>query len=167
MDSVGGYWCHAGGISPILKAGPHILPTTVCADYGAGNGLQGLLLQKLYPHRRTVQIELSSKMVDIGRDLSRWLGIPDKKIQWHVGDVMEVSPQKMDFIYLYRPVRPEGEGRRFYEQLASHLDAATRAITIFSVADCLGSFLSKRFRVFYTDGHLTCYTNGIKRPVNQ
>ena len=47
MDEAGGYWNHAGGLSPILKAGPWINPDTISADFGAGNGLQGLLLQLL------------------------------------------------------------------------------------------------------------------------
>jgi hypothetical protein len=49
MDRSGGYWCHAGGLSPVLKAGAFIEPDTVSADFGAGNGLQCLLMQKIHP----------------------------------------------------------------------------------------------------------------------
>jgi hypothetical protein len=157
VDRTGGYWCHAGGISPILKAAPHIHRHTVSADYGAGNGLQALLMQWLYPHLRTVQIEISSRMVDAGRHLQRWLGIADGRVQWRVADVCEVLPRGMGFIYLYRPVRPEGEGRRFYEMLASELAQTRHEVVIFSVADCLRSFLPPQLEVFYSDGHLTCY----------
>ncbi len=70
MDETGGYWSHAGGLSPILKAAPHISEGTVSADLGAGNGLQGLMLQLLYPHARTIQLELSSQMVE-GKGVQR------------------------------------------------------------------------------------------------
>ena len=40
VDETGGYWCHAGGLSPILKAGRHLGPSSVSGDFGAGNGLQ-------------------------------------------------------------------------------------------------------------------------------
>jgi hypothetical protein len=159
LDAIGGYWCHAGGISPILKAGDWIRHDTVSADFGAGNGLQGLLMQWLYPHRTTVQVEISRSMVAIGRDLQRWLGIPDQRIRWVVGDVMDASSEGIDFLYLYRPVRPEGPGRRFYERLGSELERTARQVVVFSVADCLRDFLSDRFEVFYDDGHLTCFSN--------
>ena len=37
VDASGGYWCHAGGVSPLVKAGEWIRPATVSADLGAGN----------------------------------------------------------------------------------------------------------------------------------
>ena len=157
VDATGGYWCHAGGISPLLKAEPFIHPQTVSADFGAGNGLQGLLFQRLYPHRKTIQIEISSRMVDAGRQLQEWLGIPQERVEWVVGDVNDASPTNMDFVYLYRPVRPEGRGRRFYQDLARTLEAQNHPVVIFSIADCLRDFLSPRFEVFYAGGHLTCF----------
>ena len=157
VDETGGYWAHAGGLSPILKAGPFLSPTTVSGDFGAGNGLQGLLMQKLDPHARTVQIEISSRMVEFGRHLQAWLGVPEERVEWRVGDVLDASPAGMGFVYLYRPVRPEGEGRRFYERFAAELDRATEPVVIFSIADCLRDFLSDRFETFYGDGHLTCF----------
>jgi hypothetical protein len=163
VDETGGYWCHAGGLSPILKAGPWIRPETVSADFGAGNGLQGLLLQVLYPHDRTRQVEISSQSVEIGKRLQSWLGIPSQRVEWVVDDVLQVSPRGVDFLYLYRPVHPEGEGRRFYERFASDLEGAPRQVVIFSIADCLRSFLSPRFEVFYSDGHLTCFRGPSQR----
>jgi len=154
----GGYWCHAGGLSPILKAGDHIEPDTVSCDFGAGNGLQTLLMQALYPHRKTVQIEISSRMVEAGRALQDWLGIPTGRVEWVVGDVLERgSPAGMDFVYLYRPVRPEGEGRQFYERFGAALARKERPVVIFSIADCLKPFLPPGFERFYFDGHLACY----------
>lgn len=157
MDELGGYWCHAGGLSPILKAGQFIGSDTVSADFGAGNGLQGLLLQKLYPHARTIQIEISSRMVAWGKELQEWLGIEPGKVEWVAGDVLEHSPAGIDFIYLYRPVRPEGKGRRFYENFADELAATNEPVVIFSIADCLASFVEDSCEIFYSDGHLTCF----------
>ncbi len=163
MDELGGYWCHAGGVSPIVKAGDHLRPGSVSADFGAGNGLQGLLMMKLFPHARTVQIELSSRMVEAGRALQGWLGIADERVEWVVGDVMAQSALDLDFIYLYRPVRPEGAGRAFYERFAAELAGQDREVVIFSIADCLREFLPEGFRTFYGDGHLTCFANGAVR----
>jgi hypothetical protein len=157
VDKTGGYWCHAGGVSPIIKAEPFINTETVSADFGAGNGLQGLLLQKLYPHKKTIQIEISAKMVEAGKHLQTWLAIPKDRVEWIVSDVCDVSPANIDFIYIYRPLRPEGEGRKFYERFAEVLGGQNRRVVIFSIADCLRQFLSPKFEVFYTDGHLTCF----------
>jgi hypothetical protein len=165
VDSSGGYWCHAGGLSPVLKAGDWIHEFSSSADLGAGNGLQGLLLQVLYPHRRSVFVEISGRMAEIGRDLQSWLGIPSHRVEWIVGDVLDVPIPEVDFLYLYRPVRPDGAGRAFYTRLAADLDARDRPIVVFSIADCLREFLSDRFRVFYTDGHLTCFRSASQRLV--
>jgi len=157
MDAAGGYWNHAGGLSPILKAGPWIDEHTVSADLGAGNGLQGLLLQALYPHARTVQVEISAGLRDVGESLRHWLGIPRDRVRWVVDDLLNVSAAGYDFIYLYRPVRPEGPGRDFYARFAREVESQPRPPVIFSVADCLRGVLSERYEVFYGDGHLTCF----------
>ena len=157
MDAGGGYWNHAGGLSPILKAGPWIRPDTVSADFGAGNGLQGLLLQVLYPHAKTVQIEISARMAEIGDRLREWLGVPPDRVEWVTDDVLNVTAAGYDFIYLYRPVRPEGPGRSFYARFAHEVESEETPPIIFSIADCLRDFLSDRYEVFYGDGHLTCF----------
>lgn len=157
LDETGGYWSHAGGIAPLVKAGPHIRYDTISADYGAGNGLQGLLLQKLYPHRKTIQIEISSEAVAIGRRLQRWLDVSEQSVEWIVGDVLDHPPLNVDFIYLYRPVRPVGEGIRFYRILADTASQSPTEVIIFSIADCLKDFLAPDFDRFYYDGHLSCF----------
>ena len=157
LDEAGGYWNHAGGLSPILKAHPWIEADSISADFGAGNGLQGLLLQLLYPHAKTVQIEISSKMKDIGEGLREWLGVPAERVEWITDDILNVSASGYDFIYLYRPVRPEGTGRNFYARFAREVEANEKPPVIFSIADCLRKFLSDRYEVFYGDGHLTCF----------
>ena len=158
MDEAGGYWAHAGGLSPILKAKPWIATDTVSADLGAGNGLQGLLLQYLYPHRKTIQIEISSDMVELGKKLQAWFGVPRERVEWRVGDVCDQTFDGIDFIYLYRPVRPSTErGQILYRRLADTLAESSSQVVVFSIADCLRDFLSPEFETFYTDGHLTCF----------
>ena len=166
VDDTGGYWCHAGGLSPILKAGPHLGPNSVSADFGAGNGLQCLLMQKLYPHAQTVQLEISSRMIEAGEHLQAWLEVPQDRVRWVATDVCDASPAGFDLVYLYRPVRPDGPGRRFYERFARDLQATptTRSVVIFSIADALRPFLKDTFEVFYGDGHLTCFRGPIRRP---
>jgi len=166
LDETGGYWSHAGGVSPLVKAAPHIRPDTVSADYGAGNGLQGLLLQKLYPHSKTIQIEISSQAVAIGRRLQHWLDIAEHSVDWIVGDVLDHPPLNVDFIYLYRPVRPVGEGIRFYEMLADTVSQSPTEVTVFSIADCLKDFLPPDFDRFYYDGHLSCF-RGPRKGISQ
>ena len=144
-------------MSPILKASRWIDGSTVSADFGAGNGLQGILLQLLYPHARTVQIEISTRAAEIGDELRRWFGVPTDRIEWIVDDVFNVPASGYDFIYLYRPVRPEGPGREFYLRFAREVEAEVHPPIIFSIADCLRDFLSDRYEVFYGDGHLTCF----------
>jgi hypothetical protein len=157
LDEAGGYWNHAGGLSPILKAKPWIEQETISADFGAGNGLQALLLQVLYPHRRTAQIEISKRAAEIGRGLQEWLRVPPERVEWIADDVRNVAATGYDFIYLYRPVRPEGPGRDFYARFAREVESEEKPPVIFSIADCLRDFLSDRYEVFYGDGHLTCF----------
>ncbi len=157
VDETGGYWAHAGGISPLIKAHDWIKPETVSSDYGAGNGLQGLLFQKLYPHKKLIQIEISSKMVECGKQLQEWLKIPEERVEWIIDDIFNVPPVSMDFIYLYRPVKPVNEGIKFYTGFADVLSKADKEVVIFSIADCLRDFLPPEFEVFYYDGHLTCF----------
>jgi hypothetical protein len=159
VDRSGGYWCHAGGLTPILKAPDWIAPASRSADFGAGNGLQLLLVQKLAPHARTVQVEISATMCAAGRELQHWLGVPADRVEWRHADVTNQSPLGFDFIYLYRPVRPEGPGIDFYRRFARDLDQRDSRTVVFSVADCLGGFLPPTFERFYFDGHLACYRN--------
>ena len=83
--------------------------------------------------------------------------MPADRIEWVVADVIDVSASGFDFIYLYRPVRPDGPGRGFYTRFAREVEAEAELPIIFSIADCLRQFLSDRYEVFYGDGHLTCF----------
>jgi len=160
FERLGGYWCHAGGLEPLHVAEPFFGPETRFADYGAGNGFQGLLFQKLYPHRLTTLVELGGPMIEQGRRLQALLGIPEERVDWVHASIMDVPPRRFDVIYLYRPVRPAGEGRAFYEMFAREVEQAGHPVAIVSVADCLRDFLSPAFRVVHDDGQVTCFTNG-------
>ncbi|NWF52187.1 MAG: hypothetical protein HXY47_03810 [Nitrospirae bacterium] len=151
------YSCHPGGLSPLILAEQFIKPDSVVADLGSGNGLQGLLLQCLYQHKKTLQIELSSELIRIGKIFQKVLGISEDRIEWIHDDIVNVSLEAVDFIYLYRPVRPLEGGRDVYLALAKKLSIINKPLIIFSVADCLAEFLDKRFSIFYSDGHLTCF----------
>ncbi len=157
LDAGDGYACIAGGFAPLLQAAPFISPETISADLGAGNGLQGILLQRLFPHRQTLQIEISSAMIQMGKIYQRILGIEDDRMVWVHGDVAEVSLDGVDFIYLYRPAKPSATGDGLYRRLARKLAVIDHALVIFSIADCLGPHLDDSFSTVYADGHLTCF----------
>jgi hypothetical protein len=159
FERLGGYWCHAGGIEPLHLAAPFIGPESRLVDYGAGNGFQGLLLQYLYPHRLTTLIELGGPMIAQGRRLQPLLGIPAERVRWLHASIMDVPPREFDVIYLYRPVRPEGIGRTFYEMFSREVARAGHPVTIVSVADCLKDFLPATFRLLHDDGQVAIFSN--------
>jgi hypothetical protein len=152
-----GYSCHPGGLSPLIRAVRFVRPESTVADLGAGNGLQGLLLQCLRPHRKTIQIEISSEMIRIGRIFQRALGISGDRIEWIHDDIMNVQIRTVDFIYIYLPAKPVDNGERVYKSIAEKLSMTDGPLVVFSVADCLAKFLGGQFSCFYTDGHLTCF----------
>jgi len=157
VDAVGGYWAHAGGVTAVLVAGRWTTRSTVAIDLGAGTGLQGLLLQRLAPHRLTVQVEISHRLVSAGRALQRWLGVPDDRVAWAVADVTDLRVRGVDLVYLYRPVRPDhSAGGPFYDRLAADLRADPTARTVVSVADALAPRLRPEFEIVYADGQVTC-----------
>ncbi len=153
-----GYSCISGGLFPLVKAGPYVKMESIVADLGAGNGLQGLLLQHLYPHRKTLQIELSSGMIRMGRLFQNALGIEEDRVTWINRDIADAALESVDFVYVYRPARPSDSGRDLYGTIASKLSAVRKPLVVFSVADCLSEFLDERFSIFYSDGHLTCFS---------
>jgi len=153
-----GYACYPGGLSPLLKAVQFIRPETIVADLGAGNGLQGLLLQCMCPHRKTIQIEISSELIRVGRIFQQALGINADRVEWIHDDIIHASIEEADFIYLYLPAKPLDGGTVVYEAITRKLSSTKKPLVIFSVADCLAKFLDKQFSVFYSDGHLTCFT---------
>jgi hypothetical protein len=129
------------------------------ADLGAGNGLQGLLLQCLCPHKKTIQIELSAEMIRIGQIFQQALGVSADRIEWIHDDIVNASIETADFIYLYLPAKPLGGGKEVYDAIAHKISTMKKRVVIFSVADCLSQFTDRQFSVSYMDGHLTCFVH--------
>lgn len=152
-----GYSCHPGGLSPLIKAVEFMRSDSVVADLGAGNGLQGLLLQCLYPHRKTIQVEISSEMIRVGRIFQRVLGIGADRVEWVREDILNAAIGEVDLVYTYLPAKPIEGGREVYEVIARKLGEVKKPLIVFSVADCLSKFLDGQFSIFYRDGHLTCF----------
>jgi hypothetical protein len=159
LKQMSGYWCYAGGLTPLHAILPHLGPDTILADYGSGSGLQGLILQSLQPHRLTVQIELSSRMIEKGRRLQEMFGVPAGRVEWLQANILDVPPDRFDIVYMYRPCRPEGWGDAFYRRFAEGLGRAARRTLVFSVADSLRDYIQPPVRVLKDDGHLVCFTN--------
>jgi hypothetical protein len=154
-----GYSCYPGGLSPLIKAAQFITPDSIVADLGAGNGLQGLLLQCLCPHKKTIQIELSSEMIRVGQIFQQALGIGADRVEWIRDDIVNVPIEAADFIYMYLPAKPLAGGEEVYKAIACKVNKIKRPLVIFSVADCLAKLIDKQFSISYTDGHLTCFVN--------
>ena len=95
----------------------------------------------------------------MGRLFQKALGIPDERVEWICDDIINVSFQGVDFIYIYRPAKPEGSGLRLYETIAEKLINMRNRVVVFSVADCLYESVKDHFQIIYSDGHLTCFTN--------
>ncbi len=154
-----GYSCHPGGLSPLIKAAQFITPDSIVADLGAGNGLQGLLLQCICPHQKTIQIELSSEMIRVGQIFQQALEIGADRVEWIRDDIVNVSIEAVDFIYMYLPAKPLDGGKELYEAIARKVNKMKKPLVIFSVADCLAKFIDRQLSISYTDGHLTCFVN--------
>ena len=146
-----------GGMFPIVAASRLLGPDNACMDLGAGNGLQGLLLQSLLPHRKTSQVELSGKMIEAGKMFQRALGINADRVEWICGDIASQDLAGVDLLYMYRPLKPYGKGIELYEEVARRLSALDTEVTVLSVADCLGKFLNKDFNLIYSNEFFSCY----------
>ena len=127
----------SGGLTPLFMAATLLTPATRMVDLGAGNGLQGLILQMLVPHCHTLQVELSQSHIAMGRRYQSILGLSENKMSWHQGDLFEAPLGKVTFLYLYRPVRPSETTRPLYARLAHAIEDMVPPPMVMSVADCL------------------------------
>ena len=150
--------CPAGSRRLVI-ASELIGPRSVVADLGAGNGLQGLLMQHIAPHALTIQVELSGRMIEAGREMERALGVKDGLIRWVHGDLaVTFVEEEADLIYLYRPVKPHGCGNTIYASLAKRICRCRKVRHIISVADCLGRHLAGGpFSSAFSNEYLTVY----------
>ncbi|WP_300674209.1 hypothetical protein [Desulfoluna sp.] len=158
LDDQKGLHGLSGGLLPLLMARELITPATRMADLGAGNGLQGLLLQCLAPHRHTLHVELSKSHIAAGRLYQNVLGIPDDRISWRHGDLFSADLSDTTLVYLYRPVRPSKTTAPLYRKLAATLASITHPVHLISVADCLTPHFETPVIPLYTDGFLTIAT---------
>lgn len=158
LESQKGLHGLSGGLMPLLMAKELITPETRMADLGAGNGLQGLLLQCLAPHLHTLQVELSDSHLEAGRLFQKVLGIPEKQITWLHGDLFNSDLTHTTLVYLYRPVRPSETTAPLYKKLADTLSAIDHPIHLVSVADCLTPHFDLPVTPLYADGFLTIAT---------
>ena len=145
----------SGGFLPLFMARALITPSTCLADLGAGNGLQGLLLQCLAPHAHTLQVELSQSHLAAGRLYQQVLGIPAQRISWVHGDLFTADLSRTTLVYLYRPVRPSETTLPLYQTLAATLEAVAPPLHIVSVADCLMPHIKSPIPPLYSDGFIT------------
>jgi hypothetical protein len=116
-------------------------------------------MQYLWPHRKTLQVELSSGLIRMGREFQRSLGVPDDRVEWMQRDIVEVPIQGADLVYLYRPARPYAEGNTLYRAIAAMLSKARRPLAVISVADCLERFLNRDFSALYRNEHISVFVN--------
>jgi len=151
-----------GGMTPILLSAPFVKPESTVVELGAGNGLQGLLLQSLARHAQTVMVEISGSLIETGRVLQRAMGLKDESVRWHHADLLEADLPALvggppDLLYMYRPVKPAGRGRRLYERIAEWIQEWPGGQAIMSVADCMSPFLGPGVKKLYEDEYLSVY----------
>lgn len=146
-----------GGILPVIIASHLIEEDYVFVDLGAGNGLQGLLLQYIFPHRLTRQIELAKAHLDTGSIYENQLGFDEKKILYENIDILSGDFSNVDFIYMYRPVRPIDSGLEFYKNLYNKLKQIKKPHFILSVADCFEPFLGQEYKKIYENEFLKVF----------
>ena len=139
----------SGGLMPLFLAARLMDETTRMVDLGAGNGLQGILLQRLAPHAHTLQVELSSSHVAMGKLFQKVSGVPQSRMDWHIGDLFKAELGTPHLIYLYRPVRPSEVTKPLYQKLAKTMETMEPAPTIVSVADCLTPHFSQNHHPLY------------------
>jgi hypothetical protein len=154
-----GIECLPGGILPLVLSSCLIDRGSVVADLGCGNGLQGLLLQMLRPHQKTVQAELCGELISTGRLYQEILGLDTQSVKWFHGDISEVLLGGVDLVYMYRPVRPSKQGFEIYRKIAERISALPHAVRVISLADCLNGYLGDAFYILYQNDFLTVFSS--------
>lgn len=138
-----------GGILPVILCSHLMKKDYVFADLGAGNGLQGLLLQYLFPHKQTRQIEFSASHLETGRLYMDALELDKESLSFEQGDILDSKLGDIDLIYMYRPARPMEEGILFYEKLSEKLALKKEPFILVSVADCFEKYIKTDFKKLF------------------
>ena len=117
VAETGGYLSHVGGLLPYPQGG---------ALHRGGHGVRGLRRWQRSagspdPEAEPACEDGADRDLEPdgrgGRLLQAWLAIPEERGDWVVADVSDVSPTGRDFIYLYRPLPPNGPGEEFHGAL--------------------------------------------------
>jgi hypothetical protein len=159
-----GISCLPGGLLPLFLSDLLLDHRGVAADLGCGNGLQGLLLQCLSPHKKTVQIELSGALIATGRLYQEVLGLPQGRIEWRHTDIVDTGLKGVDLVYMYRPVQPIGQGLEVYQEISRKLSKLFPPVIVVSLADCLNDFLGQDFSTTYQNEFLTVFSAAGQAP---
>ncbi|MGM0418988.1 MAG: hypothetical protein ACQEQS_09715 [Thermodesulfobacteriota bacterium] len=146
-----------GGLMPLVFASFIIKPEDVFIDLGCGNGLQGTLLKAVAPHRKTRQVELSKKYLETGKIFVEALGLDQSGFSFENNDIGAADISDADFIYMYRPARPMGEGKLFYENLAEKFLSIKKNFYLLSVADCFEPFIRSKYIKIYSNDFLSIF----------
>lgn len=157
MDEKKGLKWLPGGIMPVVFASYIMKPQFTFVDLGAGNGLQGLMLQYISPHRLTRQIELSGSHLNTGRIYRKVLGIHETQVSFENADIFDSSFYGVDVFYMYRPARPMGEGINIYKNINAKLLALKNPFFLISVADCFEPFITMDYKVVYSNEFLKIF----------
>ncbi len=159
MDEAGGYWNHAGGLAPILKAGPWIGPGNGQCRFRRRQRSPGTpAAGPLSPPANRPDRDLRTRGGDRQSDFAEWLRHPRREDRVDGRRRPRAAPPAAMTsststgrcvpkarVATSTPVSPAKSSPRPYPPI------------IFSIADCLRDFLSDRYEVFYGDGHLTCF----------
>lgn len=146
-----------GGLMPLVLGSYLMKPEYEFCDLGSGNGFQGYLMQGLCPHRSTRQIEISDKYLRAGEIFLDPLGIDKKKISFENTDISNFEMKDTDFVYMYRPARPMGEGSVLYQNLADKFYSNKKSFYLLSVADCFETFIKGDYEKIYYNEYLSIF----------
>ncbi|PID78457.1 MAG: hypothetical protein CSA42_00315 [Gammaproteobacteria bacterium] len=140
-----------GGIMPIILTSYLMNEDYVFADLGAGNGLQGLILQSISPHKKTRLIEISESHLMAGRAYAKALGFNNESILFENNDILSSDFKDIDIFYMYRPARPMNGGKNFYIRLSEKFEQMEKEFFLVSVADCFEPFIKQDCLTVYSN----------------
>jgi hypothetical protein len=146
-----------GGLMPLVLGSYFMKPEYEFCDLGCGNGFQGILMQVLCPHKKTRQIEIAGSYLKKGEIFLSLPEIDKKKFCFENIDIADFQMKSADFLYMYRPARPMGEGSILYEKLADKFFKAKKSFYLLSVADCFEPFIKCSYKKIYQNEFLSIF----------
>lgn len=146
-----------GGLMPLVLGSYLMRSDFEFCDLGCGNGLQGFLMQALCPHKKTRQVEISESYLKSGNIFLNPLKIDKKKTSFENTDIKDFEMNDTDFVYMYRPARPMGEGAVLYKNLADKFFLNKKNFYLLSVADCFEPFIKGKYEKIYQNEFLSIF----------